>query len=165
MWNCPSILIYLTNMLRNRYHKSIVLRILVGMWNCRSIPIYLTNMFKDSAIDTYIRAGSSLSPQIASATNAACNSSSNVTYTFSIILTAMNSGRGRHRQFFCSGPTVGLAPVAKTCPHRPRAFKKVNNGQAFLCVCVCVFFWTSRLQVFQGISVKSFKQKIEDLTA
>ena len=27
---------------------------------------------------------------------------------------------------------LGLAAVAKTCPHRPQASKKANNGQAFL---------------------------------
>ena len=39
-----------------------------------------------------IRLTTSLSPQISSATNTACNSNSNV--TFGIMLTAMNSGRG-----------------------------------------------------------------------
>ena len=28
-------------------------------------------------------------------------------HIFGIILTAMNSGRGRHGQFFCSGPRTG----------------------------------------------------------
>ena len=45
-----------------------------------------------------LRAGSSLNPQISSATNAASNS--NVTI-FVIMLTAKNSWRGWHSQFFC----------------------------------------------------------------
>ena len=47
-----------------------------------------------------LRAGSSINPQISSATNATCNSNSNVTY-FGIMLTVMNSGRGWHSPFFC----------------------------------------------------------------
>ena len=42
-----------------------------------------------------IRAGSSMSPKMSSATNAACNSNSNVTYlVFDSMPTAINSGRG-----------------------------------------------------------------------
>ena len=50
-------------------------------------------------------------------------------HVFGIILTAMNSGRGRLCQFFVQD--LGLALMAKTCSHRPQAFKKLNNGQAF----------------------------------
>ena len=40
-------------------------------------------------------------PKKMSATNAACNTNSSVTYVFDIMLTAVNSGRGWHSQFFC----------------------------------------------------------------
>ena len=33
--------------------------------------------------------------------------------------------------FFVQDLLIGLTLVAKTCPHQPQAFKKVNNGQAF----------------------------------
>ena len=33
--------------------------------------------------------------------------------------------------FFLQDLLMGLALGAKTCPHRPQAFKKVNNGQVF----------------------------------
>ena len=67
-------------------------------------------------------------PQIVSVTNAACNSYSNVTLV-SIPLTAINGGEGDITIFFVQG--LGLALAAKMCPHRPQAFKKVENGQAF----------------------------------
>ena len=82
----------------------------------------------------YVRAGSSVSPQVSSATNAACNSNSNVTHillsVFGIMLTAMNSsGRGLHSQFFfCEGPRTGANP--EMCPDQSQAFKEVNNSQA-----------------------------------
>ena len=50
----------------------------------------------------HLRAGSSRPPQISLATNVACNSNSNI--TFGIMLTALNSGRGWHSQFFGGGP-------------------------------------------------------------
>ena len=47
-------------------------------------------------------------------------------HKFSIILTAINSGIGWHSSFFVQD--LGLALAAKTCLHRPQAFKKVENG-------------------------------------
>ena len=70
----------------------------------------------------YVRAGSSVSPQVSSATNAACNSNSNVTHillsVFGIMLTAMNSsGRGLHSQFFfCEGPRTGASAAKVSRP-------------------------------------------------
>ena len=52
-------------------------------------------------------------------------------HMFSIILTAMSSGSLCDSQFLVDGLLIGLALVANTCPHRPKTFKKVNNGQAF----------------------------------
>ena len=49
---------------------------------------------------------------------------------FGIMLTAISSGRGWHRQFFYWGP-VGLAQVVKTCSDQPRAFRKVSSSKAF----------------------------------
>ena len=59
---------------------------------------------KDNKAFYILRAGSSLSPPIASATNAACMYYLLECQIFSTILTAMNSRRGWHSQFFCSGP-------------------------------------------------------------
>ena len=63
---------------------------------------------------------------------------------------------------------LGLALAAKTCPHRPQAFKTVNNGQAFPWeekFDFPVFIWTSRFQVPQGNPTKSFAQMFEHVTA
>ena len=46
-----------------------------------------------------------------------------------IILTAMYSEEGVIAGFSLHG--LRLALGTKTCPHRPQAFKTVNNGQAF----------------------------------
>ena len=65
-------------------------------------------------------------------TNATCTIYSNVTSTcqvFAIILILMNSRRGWHGQK--KNQDEGLALVAKTCPHRPKAIEKAKNGQAF----------------------------------
>ena len=45
-------------------------------------------------------------------------------HIFCIILTATNSGRGRHSRFFVQGLGLALLVAAKTCPHRPQAFKR-----------------------------------------
>ena len=65
-----------------------------------------------------------------SPTNAVCTICSKVTYVFStgIILTSMNTWNSSGRGWL--GQNLGLALVAKTCPHRPQAFSKVNHGQA-----------------------------------
>ena len=44
-------------------------------------------------------------------------------HIFAVILTAMNSGRGWHGHFFCSGPRT-VAPAAKTCPHPTTVLQK-----------------------------------------
>ena len=49
-------------------------------------------------------------------------------HIFGVILTAVNSGRGRHGQFFCC-PRAGAS--GEMCPDQPRAFKKVSNSQLF----------------------------------
>ena len=74
-----------------------------------------------------IRAGSSVSPRIWSATNAACNSNSIVTHSvFGIMLTAINSsGRGDTASFFVK--ELGLALAPKICPDQLQAFKEINN--------------------------------------
>ena len=78
-----------------------------------------------------IRAGSSFSAQSAvSAVNAACNTHSNVTYLLSC-WPPWTVGDGGMSSFFVQGLGLALLKVAKSCPHRPQAFKKVNNGQAF----------------------------------
>ena len=62
---------------------------------------------------------------------------------------------------------VGLALVAKTCPHRPQAFKRsimVRRFRRKSALNIYVYIWTRQLHVLQGISVKSFTQKFEDLT-
>ena len=49
-------------------------------------------------------------------------------HTSDVLLTAMNNRRGSHGHFFVHD--LGLALVAKTCPHRPQAFQAfpyVNN--------------------------------------
>ena len=70
---------------------------------------------------------------ILSAMNAACNGYSNVTY-FEYLLSywppwTVVEGNVLVASFCVQG--LGLARVAKTCPRRPQAFKKVKNGQAF----------------------------------
>ena len=74
------------------------------------------------------KAGSSQTPQVVSAKNTACSSCSKC-HLFSIVLTAMSIGRGRHSQFFVE--VLGLALAAKMCPDQPRAFKKVNYSNVF----------------------------------
>ena len=76
--------------------------------------------FQVLCVDTsviYVQAGSSKKPQIASATNATCNSYLNVTYSgvFSIVHWPRWTGRGWHIQLVCSvtgenvsPPTTGL---------------------------------------------------------
>ena len=84
------------------------------------------------------------------------------------MLSAMNSGRGWHSQFFFVRD-LGLALASKVCPDQSQTFKEVNNRLAFTGIkkkkMTHLFFWTSRSQVLQGMSVQSFAQKIEDLTA
>ena len=78
----------------------------------------------------------------------------------SIVLIAMNSGEESDMSTFFA-LDLGLALVAKTCPYRPQAFKKVNNGQAFPYeenICFFIFSWTSRLQVLQGMSQKNSRK-------
>ena len=78
----------------------------------------------------------------------------------SIVLIAMNSGEESDMATFFA-LDLGLALVAKTCPYRPQAFKKVNNGQAFPYeenICFFIFSWTSRLQVLQGMSQKNSRK-------
>ena len=81
-----------------------------------------------TGVQIMIRAGSSIKPQVSSATSAACNSNSNVIY-FGIMLTAMNSGRGWHSQFFVKDLGLELAP--KMCPDESQSFKEFKNSQAF----------------------------------
>ena len=62
--------------------------------------------------------------------NAACSIYSNFTYY-------LVSCTGRHEEYKTVIMTsffvqdLGLTLVARTCPRRPQAFKKVNNGHAF----------------------------------
>ena len=82
------------------------------------------------------------------------------------MLTATNSGSGGHSQFFVQD--LGLALAPKMCPEQSQAFEKVNSSQASTAgrknKCP-IIFWTSRFQVLQGITVQSFRQILEELTA
>ena len=94
--------------------------------------------------------------------NAACNSCSNVTYqVFSVILTAMNSGRGWHSHFFCSGRRTGASGENVSPPttglRKRQQWSGVSVGKPFF---FPIFFGTRRLQVLQGMSVKSLHANI-----
>ena len=75
-----------------------------------------------------LRAGSSVKPQISSATNAACNSNSNVTYLVSC-RPPWTVEEGDVSSFFF-GKDLELALAPKMCPDQSQAFKEVNNSQA-----------------------------------
>ena len=59
--------------------------------------------------------------------------------------------------------------MAKTCPHRPQTFEKVNNGQAFPqenIFFLHFFALNERIAGALGHAYKTFRAKIfEDLTA
>ena len=67
--------------------------------------------------------------------------------------------------FFVKG--LGLALAPKMCPDQSQAVKAVTNSQAFTVGRKLrnLFFWTSRFEVLQGMSVQSFAQIFEELTA
>ena len=78
--------------------------------------------------ETSARTGSSIKPQLSSATNAACNSNSNV--TFGIMLTAMNSGRGWQSQFFCLGTKTGASTEKVSRPIT--GLQRSHNSHPFI---------------------------------
>ena len=75
-----------------------------------------------------VRAGSSIKPQISSATNAACNSNSKVTHWVSC-RPPWTVEEGDIASFFVKD--LGLALAPKMCPDQSQAFKEVNNSNAF----------------------------------
>ena len=112
-----------------------------------------------------VRAGPSLSPQIMSAANPACNSCSNVTYSVSHWSPwTANSGRGWHSPFCWSGPRTGasgenVSPPTTGLPTKSVVVRRFRRGEKRFCL------WTSRLQVLQGKSETCFTQIFKDLTA
>ena len=87
------------------------------------LTLYLGNGTSKSNV----RAGSSPTTEILSPTNAACSTYSNVRYSTSYWqpLTVREDDMAT-----CLVQDLGLALVVITCPHRPQAFKKVNDDQA-----------------------------------
>ena len=76
-------------------------------------------------------------------------SNSNVTY-FRIMLTTVNNGRG-WQPFLCWGPTTGASAenVSRPITGISRMILRKNKG---------FFFWTSRFQMLQDMSVHFFAQ-------
>ena len=75
-----------------------------------------------------LRAGSSWTPQIVSATTVACNILLKC-HKFGVIPTAMNSGRGWRSHFLVA--VLGLVLTAKVWPDQPQAFGRVDSSQVF----------------------------------
>ena len=67
-------------------------------------------------------------PKTVSATQAACNSCSNITCSVSYL--PPYGKWKRVTQLFHFVKSLELALAAERCPHRPQAFKKVNDSQA-----------------------------------
>ena len=83
-----------------------------------------------AALKILLQAGSRQTTEILPPTNAACNRYSKVIYLVSY-WPPWTVEELDIAAVFVQHLGLALLIVAKTCPHRPQSFKKVNNGQAF----------------------------------